>query len=141
MPHDTQTLERKSMQANNNFYGLEDFVETMNGLSIKRADIKSVIKAWGDTNGSSKEESGSELEFGVVIELNDGRFAYATGWNDYTGWGCQDGVEIKYANSLDKLDLPTKREYYEGELVWDEKPTDLNEWVQGNRKTFYDRED
>ena len=28
---------------------------------------------------------------GFVLKLKDGRFAYLTGWCDYTGWGCQDG--------------------------------------------------
>lgn len=123
---------------NNNFYALEDFVETINGVEIKRDEIESVIKSWGDTNGSSKESSGSELSFGAVLKLKDGRFAYVTGWNDYTGWGCQDGTEVRYADTIEGLDLPKTQEYDKDPIIWDESPIDLNEWLQGKRKTYYD---
>lgn len=123
---------------NNNYYGLEDFVETINLVGIKRAEIELVLKAWGDSNGGSKESPGTELSFGAVLKLKDGRFAYVTGWNDYTGWGCQDGVNVRYAETIEGLDLPKTQEYDKDPITWDESPIDLNEWLQGKRKTFYD---
>lgn len=125
---------------NNNYYAVEDFVETMNGANIKKSDIKRVVKVWGDSNGSSKQMSGSELTFGAVVELKDGRFAYAEGWNDYTGWGCQDGVEVRFADTIEGLNLPKTQEFSKDDIIWEDEPIDLNRWVWGEIKTLYERD-
>lgn len=39
----------------------------------------------------------------MVFRLKDGRYAYVTAWCDYTGWGCQDGADISYADSPEAL--------------------------------------
>jgi hypothetical protein len=36
---------------------------------------------------------GSELQLYLVGRLHDGRWIALEAWNDYTGWGCQDGSE------------------------------------------------
>lgn len=38
-----------------------------------------------------------------VLEMTDGRFAYVSAWCDYTGWDCQAGAEVTYADSLAEL--------------------------------------
>lgn len=50
---------------------------------------------------------------------------------DYTGWGCQDGAELRYFD-----DKPTPSEL-KGEsgsepdaAEWDTEPADLNRWLQ-----------
>jgi hypothetical protein len=35
-----------------------------------------------------------------LLWLQDGTYAYVTGWCDYTGWGCQSGGEIEYYPTL-----------------------------------------
>lgn len=46
---------------------------------------------------------GSELELVLVMRLNDGRWAALYGWNDYTGWGCQDGSSLRIGESRDDV--------------------------------------
>lgn len=38
-----------------------------------------------------------------MFRLNDGRYAFLTAWCDYTGWGCQDGGDCYFADSLELL--------------------------------------
>lgn len=47
-------------------------------------------------NGSNWEpgdDGGTELSLFVVGTLVDGRWFGVEAWNDYTGWGCQDGSD------------------------------------------------
>jgi hypothetical protein len=46
-----------------------------------------------------KEEPGSELQLYVVGELKDGRWFSVEAWNDYTGWDCQDGSDVRIGES------------------------------------------
>ncbi|GAA4075617.1 hypothetical protein [Nocardioides kongjuensis] len=39
------------------------------------------------------EDGGTELTLIVLARLTDGRWLAMEAWNDYTGWGCQDGVD------------------------------------------------
>lgn len=61
----------------------------------KRTDIARVIAS---VNG----ENDGEHWLGV-FELKDGRFLFADGWCDYTGWDCQAGNSLELAESLDDL--------------------------------------
>ena len=64
---------------------------------VDKADIKRVIGAWGSGDGRGTDAGHLrhvDDEFGVtewaggfLCQLKDGRFAYISGWNDYTGWG------------------------------------------------------
>ena len=42
-----------------------------------------------------------EYSWHWLVSLSDGRFAYITGWCDYTGWDCKSGAERFDASSLD----------------------------------------
>jgi hypothetical protein len=46
---------------------------------------------------------GSELDLTIVARLTDGRWLSIEGWNDYTGWGCQDGSEVRVGTSEDDV--------------------------------------
>ena len=60
-----------------------DFIELFNRVPFP-APPKRVIKAW---DNGIEGKPGSDWSGGIVVELNDGRYAYFTGWCDYTGWG------------------------------------------------------
>lgn len=64
-------------------------------VGVKEEDVESVIHYRAGEN-----DSDSWL---IVAKLTDGRFAYINAWCDYTGWDCQAGGEITYADSLDDL--------------------------------------
>jgi hypothetical protein len=106
-------------------YCTNDFEESLKQVHLEAKPVK-VIKAWGRAEDADvcchMDWSG-----GFVMELANGRYAYLSGWCDYTGWGCQDGAEIITADSLDALDIPGK--HYENDIAWDENPADLNKWI------------
>lgn len=49
---------------------------------------------------ASSPEGGGSVNFACVVELTDGTWAACMAWADYTGWGCQDGVEWRVAQDL-----------------------------------------
>ncbi len=122
----------------NNLWSLSDFSETVghyDNNKIKKEDIEEVLCAWGSTpnddgGGNQSDGFGTEWSGGFVLKLKNGKYAYITGWNDYTGWGCQDGIEIRIADSFEGLELP--EDYKE----WEEKPKILNDWIKGKVKGF-----
>ena len=63
-------------------------------------DIAEVVDWDGHTN---EPGGGTELTLVAILRLNDGTFAAVDAWNDYTGWGCRDGVEVLFASTLDDL--------------------------------------
>ena len=81
-------------------YTTDDFSECVTcairdtGLSILR-DITRVVAAWGYGDGMGDDAghkrladtSATDWSGGFLCALSDGRFAYITGWCDYTGWG------------------------------------------------------
>ena len=109
-------------------YSLYDFTESLKQVDLNEAKAIRVVKAWG-LSGDYAEWTG-----GFVLKLDDGRYAYLAGWCDTTGWGCQDGVEIRFARSIKGLALPTTRKadsyLGRGPIVWDENPADLNRWIK-----------
>lgn len=117
-------------------YTTFDFHETLFnskiGGQVTPDAVTKVVAAWGHS-----PEGGGSWEGGFVLALNDGRFAYITGWCDYTGWGCQDGAKITYYDAL-----PDWRAFhandYSAEIIaadlWDEEPADLNRYVAGGYK-------
>ena len=65
---------------------------------VHLTDIVEVAHAYISYHGATwapGEGAGSELELAVVVRLRDGRWAAIEGWNDYTGWGCQDGADVR----------------------------------------------
>jgi hypothetical protein len=103
-------------------YDIYDFTESVARSKIEEKDIKRVSASWGHCNDVGTEWSG-----GFLMELKDGRWMYLTGWCDYTGWGCQDGIEETYFDAEPKLDTLTKDDGYD----WDIDPADLNRQLTG----------
>jgi hypothetical protein len=113
-------------------YAILDFSESLGRVPIGPPDIVAVVAAWGYGEGQGTDgghgysaDGATEWSGGFLLKLKDGRFAYLTGWCDYTGWGCQDGAEVTYFDALPSLtsleaDPPTG---------WDEQPADLNRWL------------
>jgi hypothetical protein len=108
-------------------YTLYDLSESVDRSEVGKDDIKQIAAAWGDGPG------GSEWTGGFLMELKDGRWLYLTGWCDYTGWGCQDGIEEKYFDAKPELDSLTKdlEDWQTKPEKWDIDPVDLNRWVRG----------
>lgn len=63
-------------------------------------DVAEVVAWEGSTN---EPGGGTELSLCAVLRLTDGTYAAVDAWNDYTGWGCQDGVEVLFAPTLADL--------------------------------------
>lgn len=122
-------------------YATDDFTESLQRVTLERAEIKRVVAAWGHGTGMGKdaghfrwaEHSASDWEGGFLMQLADGRYAYLTGWCDYTGWGCQDGARVTFYDSLPALDsLPPHSEWSSQPPApndWDDEPADLNRWL------------
>lgn len=116
-------------------YTTYDFAESVNhyGLSgFEPSEIVRVIAAWG--NGGPTDWRG-----GFLLAMRDGRFAYVEGWNDYSGWGCQDGVEVRWFDTE-----PDRKALFDGyeswqdrPESWDEAPADLNLWLERGRPEPY----
>ncbi len=112
-------------------YTTEDFSESLKRVGIDATGIDSVIAAWGRGEGQGEdsgrgwsEDGVTEWAGGFLFKLKDGRYAYVSGWCDYTGWGCQDGAEAVFFDALPQLvvlDTETRD--------WDEAPIDLNRWL------------
>ena len=99
-------------------YSLYDFTESLDrGFESKDPKPVSFVKAWG------RQGNCAEWEGGFVLRFGDGTYAYLSGWCDTTGWGCQDGVDVRLADSIEGLDLPV-------DVEWDEHPADLNIWLE-----------
>jgi len=115
-------------------YATYDFTESLDRVALKPADIAMIVAAWGIGDGQGEDaghyrwsdDGVTEWSGGFLMRLNDGRFAYVTGWCDFTGWGCQDGAEITYYDAQPSLDSlkggPAPDE-------WDHEPADLNRWL------------
>lgn len=62
-------------------------------------DVAEIIAQFVEYGGTVATEVGhgfgTELSLDAVLRLKDGRYAALTAWNDYTGWGCRDGSEIR----------------------------------------------
>jgi len=105
---------------------------TNGGGLLDAAAVEVVVAAWGVQGRDWADWTG-----GFLLRLKDGRFAYLSGWSDSSGWGCQDGADIAYFDSLPEksslvgADEYTKPEDYGG---WDDYPADLNAWLAALRK-------
>jgi hypothetical protein len=126
-------------------YTTEDFGESLSRVDLDRTTIDRVVAAWGMGDGQGRDAghnrwsdtSVTEWAGGFLMRLRDGRYAYLTGWCDYTGWGCQDGASLTYYDrEPDKTALlgPRAHDYPdEGPPdpdTWDVEPTDLNRWLR-----------
>lgn len=121
-------------------YATHDFTESLERSGIDPSEIASVLAAWGKGDGQGDdaghfrwaEEGVTDWHGGFVMKLRDRRFAYLTGWCDYTGWGCQDGWTITYFDSRPSfLELKLASEYHHepDDAEWDIDPADLNRYL------------
>lgn len=119
-------------------YTTYDFHESLQRVKLPSPPVE-CLRAWGRCN-----EGGTEWSGGFIIRLQDGQFAYISGWNDYTGWGCQDGVHVTYAPTVKKLDLLdttsdpnypwSQHQELEPNDTWDEQPVDINKYIASGMK-------
>jgi hypothetical protein len=109
-----------------------DFTASLAKVGVQPADIARVLRAWGESGG------GSEWSGGFTFALKDGRYAYLSGWCDYTGWGCQDGADLRYFDhEPSDYDLRMQSESEETggpwlpekDASWEIEPADLNRWL------------
>jgi len=78
------------MSNENDQLGWVDLHEAFNTNSpqpLALQDVKRIDVFWTDDS--------SEPSFAWLLELEDGRWAAASGWTDYTGWDCQSGFSIQ----------------------------------------------
>lgn len=124
-------------------YDLSDFVETVEIAAEREGfdpkNIQRCVAAWGE------QGSYAEWEGGFLLELRDGRYAYLSGWCDTTGWGCQDGVEVRYFPNEISLDgvraaeMSSKEEWETFPPLsagWTIDPADCNRWLKGEVNRF-----
>lgn len=113
-------------------YSVYDLTESMAAVPAD-FNVVRVAEAWG-WSGDYAEWSG-----GFLLESDDGRWGYLTGWCDTTGWGCQDGKEW---HAFDHR--PTHAEMAEASEItdatdadWDPEPADLNKWLSVGQPQAY----
>lgn len=124
-------------------YTTEDFSDNLARVALSAQDIETVVAAWGKGDGQGEdaghyrhsEEGVSDWSGGFLMRLKDGRYAYLTGWCDFTGWGCQDGAELHFYDVRPHLGaLMPPQEFSERPVLqpedWDHDPTDLNRWLE-----------
>lgn len=57
-------------------------------------EIACIIDIFWSYHGVDRtQETGTELTVYAVVEFTDGRVGFVDAGNDYTGWGCQDGID------------------------------------------------
>lgn len=55
-------------------------------------DVAEIERCYWSYYGVPFADDGTELVLYALVRLADGNFAAVDAWNDYTGWGCQDGL-------------------------------------------------
>lgn len=49
------------------------------------------------------DDTGTELSLHAVLRLRTGQWVSVEAWNDYTGWGCQDGSVVRIGDTEDDV--------------------------------------
>lgn len=73
---------------------------------VEFADVVDVTRykvSYNDGDWKPGDPTGSEMSMTLVARLTDGRWLSIEAWNDYTGWGCQDGSDVRVAATEDQL--------------------------------------
>lgn len=121
-------------------YTTDDFSESIARWPLKASEIECVLSAWGKGSGMGEDaghfkwadDGATEWSGGFLMRLKDGRYAYLTGWCDYTGWGCQDGVEVFYFDAQPDaatILVGSGDTHAPDASEWDIEPADLNRWL------------
>lgn len=74
--------------------------------SITIGQIDEVVRyavSYHSSEWKPGDGGGTELDLAVVARLHDGRWVSVEGWNDYTGWGCQDGAYVRVSATEDDV--------------------------------------
>lgn len=109
-------------------YDFSESVAQADGFGLD--DIKECIAAWG-YHGDYAEWHG-----GFLLRLNDGRLAYIEGWCDTTGWGCQDGCETRFIDSVPTDLNELLIDGYRENIDWSPEPADANRLIRGEIDKF-----
>lgn len=131
-------------------YAIADFAESIDRVGLRSEPVR-VVAAWGEATGMGGYDDDdryygqTEWTGGFVVLLADGGFAYLTGWNDYSGWGCQDGANVAYFDAEPDLATLTQTadpdDDWRNQPVeagfWDRDPADLNLWLAAGRPDRY----
>ena len=75
--------------------------------ALGRADALEYLGAIRSVERYSIEHNGggTELSMGILGRIGEDEWFILTGWNDYTGWGCQDGASFTtYSTRQDAID-------------------------------------
>lgn len=112
-------------------YACYDFSESISRANVGRDQIERVRAAFGHS-----PEGGGSWEGGFVFKMKDGRWGYLTGWCDYTGWGCQDGIEMTWLDTEPDLATLKQNQWNDTRQEWDLDPVDLNRFVRGEIDEF-----
>lgn len=88
--------------------------------------VMEVIEVWW-TAGGEEYGIGTELQLYAVVRFDNGQWGFVEAWNDYTGWGCQDGVAWRVADTPEDLYLMCMSKEGREHLVW---APDLDERMQ-----------
>lgn len=76
--------------------------EPLTMADIARVDTYAI--SYHDQRWTPGEDNGgTELALYALLELADGRWASLEAWNDYTGWGCQDGSTVRIGTDRDTV--------------------------------------
>lgn len=74
---------------------------------LTEGDVAEVVRWYVSYHGYDRwqpgDDTGTELTLAAVLRLHDGRWASVVAWNDYTGWGCQDGADIRIGATVDEV--------------------------------------
>ncbi len=122
-------------------YTTDDFTESLSRAHIALHDVARVVSAWGKGDGQGDdaghyrwaEDGVTDWRGGFLLQMKAGGYTYVTGWCDYTGWGCQDGVDIYCFATLPSVDqMRFENEGYGPDASeWDVEPADLNRRLTG----------
>lgn len=108
-------------------YDTWDFTESMKIAGVQLEDIDKVHWGYGnvDEEGKCCDGCGGEWSGAFCFTTKDGKHGVVSGSCDYTGWGCQDGADIEW---VDTIPEPPKGA--------DIDPADLNEAIKEDSKLF-----
>lgn len=67
------------------------------------AEVDAYAISYHGLKWSPGGDTGSELQLYAILRLVDGRWASLESWNDYTGWGCQDGATLRIGPDRDSV--------------------------------------
>lgn len=121
-------------------YTTNDFTESLTRVGLAASDVEAVVAAWGKGDGQGEdaghyrwaEDGVSDWAGGFLMRLKVGVYIYVTGWCDYTGWGCQDGAEVRtfdHEPTVEEMTAASERHSEPVAAEWDLEPADLNKWI------------